>query len=225
MTQVAPAPQYTPDTAPQPEPAAPRRKLRFRHIRALLVLNGLYFGVAALASGYALLNPAVQADLTQTVADAFSPSGSLGPLMQAYLTGELLLAIVMTFLVNLIFGSVVFLTLPSAVIPFAGILLGLYRAVLWGLLFAPTESSPLTPALWLHVPTILLEGEGYVVAMLGVWLWWHAVFTRSGKRWIAWRQGLVLQTRVYIAVVGLLAIAAIYEAIEVIWILPAVTPG
>jgi hypothetical protein len=97
--------------------------------------------------------------------------------------------------------------------------------VLWGLLFAPTETSPLTPALWLHVPTILLEGEAYIVAMLGVWLWWHGVFSRSDARWRAWRQGLVLHTRVYAAVVALLAIAAIYEAIEVIWILPAVAPG
>jgi hypothetical protein len=58
----------------------------------------------------------------------------------------------------------------------------------------------------------------------GVWLWWHAVFSRPGARWSAWRQGLVLQTRVYAAVVALVAIAAIYEAVEVIWILPAVGP-
>jgi hypothetical protein len=153
--------------------------------------------------------------------DAFSPNGGLGSLMQAYLSGALLLAIVLTFLVNLIFGSFVFLTLPSSVIPFAGILLGLYRAILWGILFAPTESSPLTPALWLHVPTILLEGEAYIAAMLGVWLWWHAVFSRPGVRRCAWRQGLVLQPRVYVGVVALLAVAATYEAIEVIWILPA----
>ena len=61
--------------------------------------------------------------------------------------------------------------------------------------------------------------------MLGVWLWWHAVLSRPGARWRAWRQGLVLQARVYAAVVALLAVAATYEAIEVIWILPAVAPG
>jgi len=197
---------------------------KFEHIRALLALNVLYFGVAALAAGYAFFNPAVQAALTQAAVDAFSPSGGLGSLVQAYLNGELLAAIVMTFLVNLILGSFVFLTLPSSVIPFAGILLGVYRAVLWGLLFAPTQTSVLGPTLLLHVPTILVEGEAYVVAMLGVWLWWHGVFSRPGARWSAWRQGLVSQTRVYVAVAALLAIAAIYEAIEVIWILPAVAP-
>lgn len=222
MTQVAPVPIPSVDTAPELELTPSARKFGFAHARALLALNALYFGVAALAEGYAFLNLAVQSELTQVAVDAFSPSGGLGALVQAYLGGELLLAIVLTFLVNLIFGSFVFLTLPSTVIPFAGILLGLYRAVLWGLLFAPTETSTLGPTLWLHIPTILIEGEAYVVAMLGVWLWWHAVFTRSGERWKGWRQGLVLQTRVYAAVAALLAIAAIYEAIEVIWILPAV---
>ena len=159
----------------------------------------------------AFLNPAVQSELTQVAVDAFSPSGGLGALVQAYLGGELLLAIVLTFLVNLIFGGFVFLTLPSTVIPFAGILLGLYRAVLWGLLFAPTETSTLGPTLWLHIPTILIEGEAYVVAMLGVWLWWHAVFTRSGERWTAWRQGLVLQIRVYAAVAALICLSIILE--------------
>jgi hypothetical protein len=224
MTQLAPAPSPPTEVAPEPALRRPTRTVRFQHVRALLVLNALYFGVAALAAGYAFLNPAVQAELTRAAIDAFSPSGGLGALVQAYLNGALLAAIVMTFLVNLMFGSLIFLTLPSAVIPFAGILLGVYRAILWGLLFAPTESNILGPTLLLHMPTILIEGEAYIVAMLGVWLWWHAVFSRPGARWSAWRQGLVLQTRVYAAVAVLLAIAAVYEAIEVIWILPAVAP-
>ena len=225
MTQLAAAPGPTAEVVPKRELRPRPRKLVYAHVRALLVLNALYFGVAALAAGYAFFNSAVQAELTQTAVNAFSPSGGLGALVQAYLNGELLAAIVMTFLVNLIFGSLVFLTLPSAVIPFAGILLGIYRAILWGLLFAPTEGNVIGPVLLLHMPTILVEGEAYIIAMLGVWLWWHAVFSRSGARWSAWRQGLVLQGRVYIAVAALLAIAAIYEAVEVIWIVPAVAPA
>ena len=222
MTQLAPVPTPSVVTAPERERRPTRKTFWAEHLRALLVLNALYWGVAALAGAYAFVNPAIQSALTEAAVDAFSPSGGLGALVQSYLSGELLSAIVMTFLVNLVFGSFVFLTLPSAVIPFAGILLGVYRAVLWGLLFAPTQTNIMGPTLLLHVPTILVEGEAYIVAMLGVWLWWQAVFTRSGERWRAWRQGLMLQKRVYAVVVGLLAIAAIYEAIEVIWILPAV---
>ena len=175
MTQLGLAPSLASDIPPEPKPRPQRRKFEFEHVRALLVLNVLYFGAAALAAGYAFLNPVVQAGLTRAGVDAFSPSGGLGTLVQAYLNGELLTAIVLTFLVNLVFGSVVFLTLPSTLVPFAGILLGVYRAVLWGLLFAPTETNMLAPTLLLHVPTILVEAEAYIVAMLGVWLWWHAV--------------------------------------------------
>jgi hypothetical protein len=71
------------------------------------------------------------------------------------------------------------------------------------------------------VPTILLEGEAYVVAMLGFWLWCQGVFNTSGKRRKAWWSGLLQQARIYSFVAALLAIAAMYEAIEVIWLAAA----
>jgi hypothetical protein len=151
--------------------------------------------------------------------EAFSPSGGLGPLVQAYTSGNLLGAMLVTFLVNLVLGSAVVLTLPSAILPLAAVPMGVYRAMLGGLLFAPTDVSGLGPTLWWHVPTIVLEGEAYVVAMLGAWLWWRPVVGRSGARWAAWRRGLGLQVRLYPLVAALLAVAAIYEAVEVIYIL------
>src|SRR5690349_14646774 len=102
MTQLAQAPGPASEVAPEPGHRPPTRKLRLEHVRALLALNALYFGVAALAAGYAFLNPAVQVELTRAAVDAFSPSGGLGTLVQAYLNGALLAAIVLTFLVNLI---------------------------------------------------------------------------------------------------------------------------
>jgi len=193
------------------------------HRRALLALNILYFSTSVLAAVYAFRNPTVQAEFLRLAGEAFAPTGNLGPLVQAYLSGDLLGAVLLTFLVNLVLGSLVVLTLPSAIVPFAGILLGLYRAALWGLLFAPTQASGLGPTLWLHMPTILLEGEAHIVVMLGVWLWWRPVFGRSSSRWTAWRRGALLQVRVYAVVATLLALAAAYEAIEVIWLLPRVS--
>jgi hypothetical protein len=224
MTQVAPRPAAVTEPVPadlRPLPGSDRQPI-FRHVTALLVLNALYFGAAVLAAAYAFLNPALQSQLTNAAVDAFSPSGGLGPLIQAYLGGELLRAVLLTFLVNLILGSLVMITLPSAVVPFAGVLVGIYRAVLWGLLFAPTPGSAMGATLWLHMPTILLEGEAYVVAMLGIWLWWRAVIASPGHRWMTWRHGFKLQMGVYALVAVLLAAAAIYESIEVIWLLPLV---
>lgn len=127
------------------------------------------------------------------------------------------MAAVMTFVVNLFLGAGLAITLPSVLIPFAGILTGMYRATLWGLLFAPA-GTPYMP--WQHLPVLLLEGEAYVVAMLGVWLWWWPVLRQKGHRWAAWKAGLRLQLRVYAVVAALLAISALYEAAEVIYLLP-----
>jgi hypothetical protein len=193
------------------------------HARALAALSVLYFGTAIAAAVYSAMNPALQAEVWRAAGQAFSPTGSLGPLVQSYLNGNLAGAILLTFAVNLVLGSLLVLTVPSAILPFAGILVGLYRAVLWGLLFAPTDVTGLGQGLWLHMPTILLEGEAYVVAMLGVWLWWRPVFGRSPSRWSAWRQGALQQVRIYALVAAILAVAATYEAIEVIWILPGFT--
>jgi hypothetical protein len=218
MTQVASltAPTLSPTSSREPTRRAVRWLLAplFGHIRAVVLLNLLYFGTCVLAAIYGLTNPVVQSELWKVAREAFSPTGNLGGLVQAYTSGDLLGAVLLTFLVNLELGSAVVLTLPSAIVPFAGILLGLYRAALWGLLFAPTEASGLGSTLWLHMPTILLEGEAYIVAMLGVWLWWRPVFGRSGSRWTAWRRGAFLQVRVYAVVATLLALAAAYEAIE-----------
>jgi hypothetical protein len=185
----------------------------------LVALNVVYFGTGVLAAGYAFTSPSLQAELGRVAGEAFSPTGGLGPLVQAYMSGNLLGAMLLTFLVNLVLGSAVVLTLPSAIMPFAGILLGVYRATLWGLLFAPTDVSGVGPTLWWHLPTIVLEGEAYVVAMLGAWLWWRPVVGSTGARWAAWRRGLGLQVRLYPLVAVLLAVAAIYEAVEVIYIL------
>jgi hypothetical protein len=46
------------------------------------------------------------------------------------------------------------------------------------------------------------------------------VLQTPGRRWQLWRDGLVLQGRIYCLVALLLAIAAIYEALQVILLLP-----
>jgi hypothetical protein len=186
------------------------------HRRALATLNAVYFGTVAIAAGFAALNPALQTALLEGVDEAFSPSGALGPLVRAYTEGQLASAIALTFAVNLLLGCVVALTLPSTIIPFAGIAIGVYRAFLWGVLFSPTPASALDESTILALPTILLEGEAYIVVMLGVWVWWSSVVRASGARWRAWKDGLLLQAPLYAAVAVILALAATCEALTVI---------
>ncbi len=182
-------------------------------------MNVGYFGIVVLGMLIILVSPEIQTSLLQSVGEAFSPTGSLGPVVQAYGTGELPAAIALTFLVNLVLGSGVFITLPSVVIPYAGLLMGAYRALLWGLLFSPFGGVfPL--ATLPHALTALIEGEAYVVALLGVALWWNRVFGTPGARWQAWVGGLKYQGRIYVLVAFLLAVAAIYEVLEVVLLIP-----
>ncbi len=85
------------------------------------------------------------------------------------------------------------------------------------MIFAPIGGFE--PRLLASLPVLLLEGEGYVVAMLGVWLWWWPVGRKGGHRWLAWRLGLRLQGDVYVGVACLLALAAAYESLAVAYLL------
>jgi hypothetical protein len=53
----------------------------------------------------------------------------------------------LTFAVNLFAGSLLYITLPSLVLPFVGIGLGLVRATVWGLMFSP-QSAPDNASGW-----------------------------------------------------------------------------
>ena len=70
-----------------------------------------------------------QQALLSSVTSAFKAT----PISEAYAGGHLASAILLTFAVNLIAGSLLSITLPSLVVPFAGICLGLVRASAWGL--------------------------------------------------------------------------------------------
>jgi hypothetical protein len=190
------------------------------HRGALLGANLLYWGAFAVGAAYGAIDPTAQRALTEAVAGGFSPDGQLAPLVRAYTDGQLAAAIGLTFLVNLLLGALLYISLPSLVLPFAGLLTGVVRGVLWGALFSPAGVLA-DPTLPYHVPVIVLEGEAYVLAVTGVWLWWRPVLGAAGRRLAAWREGLLLQARVYAGVALLLALAAVYEAVEVIYLLGA----
>lgn len=125
----------------------------------------------------------------------------------------------MTFAINLILGSIVYITLPSLVVPFAGIPVGFLRAVGLGLILAPT-SPELAQAMIPHSLTLVLEGQGYILAMFAAYLHWKGVLwpRRIGetRRSRAYMAGLRNTARIYVLVVLVLAISAVYEAFEVI---------
>jgi len=191
--------------------------------RAYVVLNLVYYGLVVCAMGYVFFNPSLQQMLLQAVGTAFT-EGPLSAVGGAYVGGQVWLAMVLTFVVNLVMGSLAYITLPSLVIPFSGVVLGGCRAILWGLVLSPTASTGMSLAMIPHSLTLILEGQAYILAMLAAYihgrafLWPHTVGEADhGRGYVI---GLKRSLRLYWAVVILLAVAAIYEALEVILIMP-----
>jgi hypothetical protein len=196
------------------------------NLRVYIILNILYYAIVGAAMIIVAGNPQLQEALTQAVVASFT-EGPLATVFDAYAGGNVLMAIVLTFAVNFFLGSVLVLFVPSLLIPFGGIAIGLIRATLWGLLLAPTTPE-LQVAMIPHSLTLVLEGQGYILAMLGAFVLGKAFVSPSSVGASRWRdgyaRGLRQEGRIYVLVALVLAVAAVYEALEVIYLVPRLLP-
>lgn len=186
--------------------------------RAYIFLNILYYGLVAVCMIYVAFNQELQRSLMEQVGAAFM-TGPMAFVGQSYVNAQVFTAILATFFVNLLIGSFASVTLPSLVIPFSGMLIGVYRAVLWGLLLSPANPD-LRLAMIPHSVTLILEGQAYILAMLAAYiqgrafLWPKSVGLERRAR--GYLEGLKRTGKLYVLIVLTLAIAAIYEVIEVV---------
>ncbi len=168
--------------------------------------------------GLAALNPGLQDELIRTTTESVT-SGPLAMTGDAYANGKVLQAIAVTFVVNLFIGSLAFMTVPSMVVPFLGLLAGVYRAIVWGLMFYPGHPD-MRIVMIPHSLTLILEGQAYILVILAAWLHGCAfLFPNSAEargHWHGYIEGLKQTGTLYLLVVVILLAAAVYEAIEVI---------
>ena len=186
--------------------------------RPFIGVNVAYFALIACGILYTSIDPSFRQRFWQLIEGAFS-AGPLSALPAAAGSGQLALLALMIFGFNLLLGSLAVITLPSLVIPFSGLLVGAYRAFLWGMLAPPATgwSVDLVVSSVPFLVLVLLEGEGYVLAMLAAFLHGRAfVFPQSvgaSTHRQGYREGVRLTLRLYILVAFILAVAAIYEAL------------
>jgi hypothetical protein len=199
--------------------------------RPYVILNVLYYGLVACAMAYTAFDRSLQQALMDAVGDALA-EGPLAPVWDAYSAGQALRAIALTFGINLAVASFLSITLPSLIVPFSGLLVAGLRALTWGVLFSPRVISGLSPAELavgaLLVGLLFLEGQGYVLAVLGAYLHgraflWPKSVGAAGYQQGYWR-GLKEQGRIYLLVAVVLIIAALYEVGLALLALPALTP-
>lgn len=192
------------------------------HNRPYIVINLAYYGLVATAMVYVTGHPELQQALIGEVSLSLT-QGPLAGVADAYQGGHVLQAAALTFLFNFFLGAGVVLLAPSLLIPFAGVGTGLIRATLWGLLLAPT-SPELQAAMIPHTLTLIIEGQGYILAMLAAWVLGRAFVSPGSVGAHSWRSGyasgLKDAAKVFILVATVLAVAAVYEAFEVIYLVP-----
>lgn len=204
----------------------------------IVAASVLYFSLVIAGMLLAAAFPALQKNLVGNV------TGELDTLLAQFdaLTGGALsawirqpgLLVVLAgaaaiFLVNLILGSFLEITLPSLIIPFSGLVIGIVRALMWGLLFSPFHAQQ-----WVSAPVflnqmilLLLEGEGYVLALAGAFVQGRALFfphtvgqsSRLHSYWQGVRQSLALLA----CGAAVLALAGLYESVLIFWIIPRLT--
>jgi hypothetical protein len=186
--------------------------------RAYIVFNIIYYGLIIIGMVYVAFNQRLQQDLMSLIGAQFM-TGLLSIVGQAYVNAQVFTAILVTFFINLFIGSFGTITLPSMIVPFSGFLIGIYRAVLWGLLLSPANPD-MRLIMIPHSLTLIIEGQAYILALLAAYLqgraflWPKSVGVETHAK--GYVEGLKRTGRIYLLVILTLAIAAIYEVIEVV---------
>jgi hypothetical protein len=186
----------------------------------------VYFGLVMAGSLLIYELPDVQAVLVTVIqAQLRGSKGPLGIAGQAYGSGNILFAAGVTFVINFFLGTIAMISLPSMILPGIGLVVALVRPFVWGIVLSPTSvqgAADMLPHSW----TMLLEGEGYILAaffalLIPIYLFQSSLggtaLSRFGRAVL-----LNIQSSVLVAVV--LAVAACYEATEVIHIVQQHAP-
>ena len=188
--------------------------------KLFLAVNVFFFGTVLVGAVIALLSPSTQGAVIDIAAKGLT-SGPFSGIGSTYESGNILGAALVTFVFNFFVGTLVDITVPSVIFPPWALFMGLIRALLWGIALVVPYGS-LTPArLVPHYLTMLLEGEGYVVAIFACVRQIFAILDpqRFGEksRWKAYLHAVVDNLKLLPVVALLLAVSALYEAWEVMF--------
>ncbi len=195
-------------------PLAEIRKYKYLFI----AMNLIYFGTVVLFMLVSYAVPELQSCFLVGVSSQLTEgSGILGIAGEAYASGNILRAAVTTFAINFPIGSLLCITIPSIIIPGSGVLVAGLRSMLWGVIIAPGFTG-LLPVMVPHSVTLLLEGHAYVIAaFFGVLVLVYLCRKSEGPSvGIRYGRALLMNVRGNLLVIIVLAVAAVYEAIEVV---------
>jgi hypothetical protein len=190
--------------------------------KLLLAVNVFYFGFLLIGGCIALLRPDIQGYWLGILAGGLK-AGPLAPVGTAIEAGKVLNLAFQIFKTNVISGTLTYITIPSLIFPPWALIIGAWRALLWGMAFVVPYGHLTFGKLVFHYVTMLIEGEAYVVAIFASLRQLVALIRperfgeRSRLRAYGW--AIIDNFKLLLVVIVLLAIGAIYEAFEVLYIL------
>jgi hypothetical protein len=187
--------------------------------KAFKWINIGYFATVLLGMLVVRASPELQKTLVSMIGEAFS-TGPMQYVSGAYSNGEAVAAIGLTFIINLLVGCFVSITMPSLIIPFSGFLIGGYRALLWGIIFSPDLGDLSFTMIILGIGIgllLVLEGEAYVLALFAAIIHGRAWLKPASIGAVTHTQGYLagvrMSLRLYLLMIGVLLIAAVYEVV------------
>lgn len=187
------------------------------HLRAYLLANLLFYGLVLGGFALGLAMPELASGRAETL-EADGTADLVGRLLS-----NVWLFAVTILGVNTITVGLFSIVLPSLVIPFLGIAIFAYRAVVIGVTLAPTEASTWT-VLIPHSLTLVIEFQAYILLVLGAYLlgraWITPAVVDETSRVRAYGKGLRLLGVLGLAALVLLVVGALYEAFTLRYLVP-----
>lgn len=187
------------------------------HRRAYVVMNVIAFGCCLLGFGAAMLFPELNASRINSLED----DGSIG-LVLSVLSNPALFALLI-FAVNVFTVGVASILLPSMVVPFVGIAVFAYRALIIGMTLAPADRNAAI-GLIPHSLTLVIEFQAYILLMLGAYLlgksWLTPASVAAQTRRQGYLHGLRQIGRLSLPALVLFVIGAVYEALSLVFLVP-----
>jgi len=189
-----------------------------RRIRFLLVLVAMLYAGSYLVGWYLIsIESPIAVETTQTLGEAVLTEEPFTSIIGSLQRGELLTAILVTFAVNLAIGAFLTTTLPG-VVPILGALaiaaVTSVRGFVIGVVY-PEVLAASPSAFALGLGTLILELGAYVFSgAAGINIALAPILPRKygvQSRWVAFKMAWKDATRIFVIVVALLALGAIWE--------------
>ena len=198
-----------------------------RRMKVLLAFVALLYAGSYLVGWYLIsIKSPIAIELVQDISQTVLTQQPFTTIIQSLMGGQLVMAILVTFLLNLISGAFLTTTLPG-VIPAVGALgtiaVTLVRGFVIGLAYPEVlEASP--AGFLLGFGTMLLELSAYVFSgAAGINISLAPIIPRrygTDSRWAAFKIACKDAARIYVIVVILLALGAIWEMTGLFLVLP-----